>query len=138
MVTLDSHAFTAVTVRINAILTRMQGHRLLHIIGEKVKEQTERHFEREAGPAGAWAPLQPSTLARKRGRKILTETGTLRGSVAMDVGAGSVEVGTNVPYGKYHQFGTRRMVARPWLGLTNDDKTELEHTITAFMHSVLR
>ncbi len=47
-------------------------------------------------------------------------TGTLRRGIAQEYMASRLEarVGTNVPYGKHLELGTRRMAARPWLGAT--------------------
>ena len=46
-------------------------------------------------------------------------TGTLRSSIAQDVRADGSDVvariGTNVPYGRYLEQGTRKMAARPYL-----------------------
>jgi HK97 gp10 family phage protein len=43
------------------------------------------------------------------------QTGRLRGSVAHEVVGLIGRVGTNVIYGRFLEFGTRRMAARPWL-----------------------
>lgn len=45
------------------------------------------------------------------------DTGHLRDSIFARVVPGglSAEVGTDVKYGAYLEFGTRRMAARPWL-----------------------
>jgi len=72
-------------------------------------------FNRQ-GPG--WAPLAPATLLRKRGPSILVETGALKESLMG--GAGFIEVitdsqliaGTDIPYARYHQRGTRRMPVR--------------------------
>lgn len=47
-----------------------------------------------------------------------TDTGRLAGSVSMVLPSASSligEVGTNLPYGAWLEFGTSRMAARPWL-----------------------
>ena len=45
------------------------------------------------------------------------ETGHLRRNVQMEMDRTQhrARVGTNVVYGKYLEFGTRRMMSRPWL-----------------------
>ena len=78
-----------------------------------------------------WAPLAPSTLrarARRRkisgssgfGTKILWDTGRLRNSYInspiVHVEGNTMRWGTDVPYAKYHETGTRWMPARPVVG----------------------
>lgn len=62
-----------------------------------------------------YAGSAPGEAPRKR-------TGTLQKSVAFEVSWFDVgreiitlRVGTNVPYGRWLEYGTRRMAARPWL-----------------------
>lgn len=87
-----------------------------------------------------WAPLAESTVKAKRrrgrytrGRKrtrhtrglagrlrTLVDTETLRNRITYTVsrerGGVIVRIGTGVHYGKYHQTGTKRMPARPFIG----------------------
>lgn len=52
------------------------------------------------------------------------KTGHLRRNIAhgrVDKRTLSVEVGTNVPYGKHLELGTRRMAPRPWMSLANKE-----------------
>lgn len=78
---------------------------------------------------GAWAPLSPAYRVWKRahypGQPILVREGTLRESLRWsgtvgDQGIFNAQpqyafVGTKVKYGVYHQHGTSRMPARPFL-----------------------
>lgn len=43
------------------------------------------------------------------------QTGRLRASIIHVVNPGQVEIGTNVYYGKYLEFGTSKMPPYPWL-----------------------
>jgi phage virion morphogenesis protein len=121
-------------------------------IGLAVVKQTRRHFEQQRDPEGqAWAPLNPDYAKGKRGTKILEEQGMaggLEGSITSVVHPGYVEIGTNKVYGAIHQFGgtirprsgeflvfklggktvlARKVTipARPYLGLSPQDKAEL-------------
>jgi len=138
MIEFQVHGFEAATLRVSR-LAEFKPDRLLTVLGSLVRSQTLRHFEQESGPAGKWAPLSPATIARKRGRQgqILSDTGRLRGSISAVVADHEVEVGTNVFYGKFHQHGTRKMKARPFLGLTDADRDEVERTVHAFMTSLI-
>ena len=136
LIELQVHGFEAVTLRVSRFAA-FQPDPLLAILGNLLRSQTLRHFDQESGPAGKWADLQPSTIARKSGRQILVDTGRLHSSIAMVVGKNEVEVGTNVSYGKFHQHGTRKMVARPFVGLNDVDRDEIERTVDAFMTSLI-
>lgn len=70
-----------------------------------------------------WADLDPKTIARKRGknkRKILQDTGKLYrsltntsdGDFVATYNRKSLEIGTKVPYAKYHMTGTQNMPQR--------------------------
>jgi phage gpG-like protein len=76
---------------------------------------------------GAWAPLKPSTIKRKGGRgKILVMSGALRGSIHV-VGVNQMAykvVAADMP-GQFHQGGTSKMVARPFMGISAQDKTQV-------------
>ena len=96
---------------------------VLNEIGLVLKRRAVHSFTNQEAPdetgdtesAGSrWKPLAPSTEhARREGprqgrsNKILQDTGTLRRSIAVDKGAGSVAVGTPLDYGLYQHFGTK-------------------------------
>lgn len=77
-------------------------------------------FHLQRGPSGKiWDPLKESTKkARGRRRRqsvfrTLQDTGVLRRSWnARPSGPRSILFGTNVPYARYHQAGTKHMEAR--------------------------
>lgn len=75
-------------------------------IGEAMFISTDKRFRSQVDPEGsAWAPLSPRTLKHKRNKKILTERGYLRGSMAYQASTNRVVWGTNSPYGAIHQNG---------------------------------
>lgn len=129
-VTLDLDSFVHA---LDGIAMRVQDlHPLLEDIGQVMKASTEANFEGEREPSGLqWKDLKKSTVERRTRRgtwpgQILTETGTLRESMGVFIGPDYVEIGTNVPYGKYHMTGTTRMPARPFLGIPGDKSTLAE------------
>ena len=86
-------------------LERFRPHPLMQIVASTVKEQTVRHFENQAGEDGKWTGLAPSTRARRGGTaQILVDTGRLMGSIHETAFGAVAKVGTNVHYGKYHQY----------------------------------
>ena len=82
--------------------------------------------------SGKWYPLSPDTiLARRRegrGHKILIDTGILMNSITYKVEGNTLLVGTNVPYGAYHQHGTKNMIARPFLTFLQEIVREFQGT----------
>jgi len=86
----------------------------------------ERNFAEEGRPV-RWAPLAPRYAAWKArrfgaGLRILERTGALRRSISTRVEGNAIVASTDVPYAAFHQFGTRRLPARPFLVLTDADK----------------
>lgn len=96
------------------------------LISEDFKRIEQRRFDAE-GPG--WAPLSPAYAATKRGPQIMVESGDLRD--ALTGGSGYMEVitdntavfGTDIPYAKYHQYGTT--TGLPARELINLNRTEI-------------
>jgi phage gpG-like protein len=63
----------------------------------------------------AWGPL--NSAPSKPGDFPARQTGALRSSIAYDVDRQNLtaRVGTALKYGRWLEFGTRRMAPRPWL-----------------------
>src|SRR5580765_3894261 len=86
-----------------------------------------------SGGFGTWPPLSDGYARWKAkhypGRPILVRTGALQESLTSRTGAGAIyeesplelNLGTNIPYAKYHQTGTSKMPARPPEGLNDTD-----------------
>lgn len=86
-------------------------------IGELLLPSIHQRFNQGVAPDGSpWAPLAPSTLARKKGPGILRESLHLQGSFRYQVGNDELLVGTNVPYAAAHQFGLPAHTIRPKSG----------------------
>ena len=122
-------------------------------IGEIVTESVQRNFEEHRAPDGTpWARLARSTVRQKakRGRSpkdILIDRRILMGSIHPEAHRDHVVIGTNVVYAAVHQFGaglrahiaTRRtfppIPARPFLGVREDDRPEIEDALRAFLEA---
>lgn len=70
--------------------------------------------------------------ARKVDPRLLVASGDLMNSLAGQTGESVAEIGptrmkfgTGVPYGRFHEYGTGRMPARPFLGLSDNQAREL-------------
>ena len=118
-------------------------------IGEYLHQSTDERFQRKVAPDGSpWAPLSAVTLARKKGTAILREKGTLQDTLRKQVTSTELAFGTDRPYGAVHQFGQKKgasgsskgrpilwgdIPARPYLGLSSDDETEVVLTIHDYL-----
>jgi phage virion morphogenesis protein len=73
----------------------------------------QRHFEREMGPDGKWAPLSPRTAAKRIGRRqrgtanILRVTKRLYSSITGESTDTTAAVGTNVAYAAPQFLGAK-------------------------------
>jgi phage gpG-like protein len=100
---------------------------ILFPIMRKQQERTELRYRAQINPdQEPWAPLAPSTIARKRRKgapnRILVETGALFNSLRVqDSGPSSFDIVFGPEYGKYHNTGTRNMPKRSFLGFNVRD-----------------
>lgn len=110
--------------------------KLLNDVRKVLQEGIEERFQTETDPTGQpWAPLK-----RPRPGKILTKTGKLRRSFEYPFRTDStgmlkwiqLQVLNKVPYGVFHQEGTVKMVARPFLGFTQKMMDRIERLIKNF------
>src|SRR3954471_11664277 len=100
----------ALQISLKNFSARIQPPPLLKIAGEVMRGSIEQTFREQGSPAGSWAPLSPSTLARDRirgtGRKILIQSGRLKNSITYAiVNRDRLLIGTNLRYAAIHQLG---------------------------------
>lgn len=107
-----------------------------------LKQEAEFAFEREQSPEGeAWKPLDEDYRVRRfeqgyTGNK-LHRTGMLIASVGVDYGDTFAVIGAGEPYGQYHQLGTKKMPARPFIGLGQDGVDEIVDILQRELKKVL-
>ncbi len=126
----------------------------LQDIAEYLLQSTDARFRQQVGPDGTpWAPLSPTTLARKRGSRILRDSGTLQDTLRYQVSDNELALGTDRPYGAVHQFGQAQgksgktsrgspipwgdIPARPYLGLSSEDETEVLQIVADYLSDPL-
>jgi phage gpG-like protein len=75
-----------------------------------------------------WAALTPNYASQKLkkypGQPILRATGKMLDSVKLQPWNSGIQAVSEL-YGPFHQFGTKKMVARPWLGVPNSSLKKL-------------
>ena len=119
-------------------------------IGEYFLGRTRERFDSETAPDGTkWAQLAQATIKSKQRRQtsgstrtgssrarsnalpnaILKDTFLLRDTINYRATSKDVAIGTPTKYGVNHQFGTKRMVARPFLGVNAEDLVEVENIV---------
>lgn len=144
-------------------LKHMQG--LWHAVGNYIKRRTINEcFDKEQAPDGTkwqrlsdWRILERAKRHKSVNFKILQDTGELRRSIQFRAFPNYVIIGSNLKYARIHQFGgtikskqfrtskktgshyvVSRSVtipARPYLGLTEQDKQYILKTFQTFIQN---
>lgn len=99
-----------------------------------LRADAEEAFETEQSPDGKkWEDLDPvykkSRFAKGYDGKMLHRTGQLIDSLNIDYGDDFAAVGVSESYGIYHQLGTKKMSARPFLGVSEDGVEEIKDVL---------
>ena len=128
----------------------------MRAIGEHLLNTTRERFRDERAPDGTpWAPLSERTRERKsrNADRILTERGHLQGTLSYRAGRRLIEIGSTRIHAGTHQFGAARgafgttgrgqpipfgdIPARPFLGVSAEDRTEINLAVQDFLAKVL-
>jgi phage virion morphogenesis protein len=120
-------------------------HRLgdaLDTIGGALVASTQQRFLDEQTPTGSgWDGHSPATEAKRgEGADILRDHNHLFDSLDEKVAGSDVAIGTNMVYARIHQLGGQAgpgkkvtIPARPYLGISEADRTEIRAVITDFL-----
>ena len=99
---------------------------LLEAGGFMLKQCALSAWRDEAMRPAAWQPLKPATVKKKAeaGKtSMLIFERHMQQSLRVGVpGWGKIEVGCDAFYAPFHQFGTSRMVARPFFPMRDDGR----------------
>jgi len=128
----------------NLLATAGNLNPVLSEIGEHLVESTKRRFGALTGPDGGhWEDNSPVTVERKGRNQPLTEHGSLGEQIhAQLLGNNTLAVGSSMEYAAMQQFGGSRsefpnlwgdIPARPFLGISGDDKTQILDIIAAHL-----
>lgn len=134
-----------------AALTRLAAtdlEALAYDIGQLLESSTQaRIAEDKRSPDGAaWAPWSPRHARSRAPRhSLLVQDGHLTGSVQNYTAGTTVRVGTNMVYGAIHQFGGQAgrgrkatIPARPYLGLSEADRTAIAELVAGTLEGAFR
>ena len=112
---------------------------LMRGIATLLENSTRKRFETKTAPDGSrWANWTDRTKRiekyRTRGRdRLLRDESYLLKSITSRSTANLAQVGTNRVYAPHHQFGTKRMVARPMFGLSAQDSADIVDLLHDFV-----
>lgn len=138
-----------------AALARLSESSLLTLsyeIGSLIEDQTKRRISDEkTSPEGEpWAPWSSAyaeSLTRRNRinpRSLLVGAPNLLPSIQNYTEGTLIKVGTNMVYGAIHQFGGdparghARIPARPYLGLSPENATEIEDLVIDRLEDLLQ
>lgn len=145
----------------DARLRRLQAldlSEMLESVGSVVESQTRRRItDEKTSPEGVpWAEWQesyaghqhgrnkghkahPGQLSEAGGHSILELSGDLKDSIQFDVQGDSVIIGSNLIYARVHQegFAEKNIPARPYLGLSDENRDEVEQMVRDFIEEAL-
>lgn len=120
---------------------------LMDAIGFTVENQARDRIahEKESPGGEPWKPWSPNyAKTRAAGQSLLQAGGDLLDTLTyvVDIDGSGVEIGSNQPYAAIQQFGgTEDMApgpaairARPYLGISDDNKEELESVALDWLH----
>jgi len=143
---IDASDLGRVGKRLDRLLRRVSDATpLMDDIGAMLVTSTQDRFERGVDPEGtAWK--QSDRVTRAQGNaQTLVDTGRLMTSITHVPGNNEVEVGTNVIYGAIHQAGGQAgrgksvtIPARPYLGISFDDRAEIGNLIDDYLMEALQ
>lgn len=90
--------------------------RVLSALTRTGNDLVREGFDRSRAPTGeAWKPLARGPSKRRPGRRPLVKTGALRSWASQGVTTASRTVWDTSRIGAFHQLGTARIPARPFL-----------------------
>lgn len=125
--------------KISALRGNLGG--MMALIAVLVQRQTEMRIRSEkTAPDGTpWAGWSKSYGSSKgaRGRGLLVRTGRLMGSIMASNTDTQAIIGTNVEYAPFLQLGTKKMPARPFLGVSKANGTEIETAMENYIKRLL-
>lgn len=133
-------------ISIQQAIDKLQNpQQFLDQVGQLLRNSTQQRITTtKTSPNGSpFAPWSVATLfaRQKKGnaaRGILYDTGNLLNAVQYQVVGKQVEVGVDgsAPYGVYLQNGTRHMPARPFVGISEQDRQMVRVLLQSYLKQV--
>lgn len=103
---------------------------MLDELGEDEVTRVMLRFESGTAPNGVWW----DELTSRDGQPLM-DTGRLYNSIeAQVIGKHRLQVGTATDYAHFHQFGTKHIPARPFLGVSDDLLASIKELTNAYFN----
>jgi phage gpG-like protein len=150
MMTID---LTAAIAGLNRLAAANMSPWLASVGASVAKEVQQRIRNSKQSPGGdVWSPWQPRTRSHREhknnsGQGLLWDEGTLLNSIRFEAGLAAqgdlfgssheLVIGTDTAYAGYLQDGTPRMAARPFIGWSDAEVTELEFSAVRFLETLI-
>lgn len=134
-----THEFDLLNDNISQLIAKFGNlEPILGAVGDVLQSSTKtRIATTKTAPDGArWADILPSTKAKKGRDDILIDTSSLIDSVIYQVTGNTLEVGTAMTYAPLLQLGTKNMPAREFLGISDDDRRQIDARLTEFLEDI--
>lgn len=114
----------------------------LQVCSYLIQNDTRERFRKGEDPDGRkWAPLKKKPrIPKGRGvdqplwatGRLVASTGAAAPEHVEELSRDSLVIGTNLSYAAYHQYGTRHIPARPFMGIGDDLAKKLEDVLVKF------
>jgi len=144
-------ATTLEAVGLDEAITRLMrleafdGAQLMDEAGAILESSTRGRFDTKTSPDGeAWVPWSEGyDDTRDHGaHSLLVEGGWLRDSIQSYSTGAEAKVGSNMVYAAIHQFGGEEVdsniPARPYLGVSSEDVTDLHDLVGSYIEELLQ
>ncbi|WII93187.1 phage virion morphogenesis protein [Kingella negevensis] len=117
-----------------------QRKKLMGNIATVLENSTRKRFETKTLPNGSkWASWADSTRNSKKYRdrvesdRLLRDSSTLLKSLTRHASAQLAQVGSNRHYAPYLQLGTAKMPARPFFGIDETDRQDMNDVLQTWL-----
>ena len=128
--------------KVRLIPLALQDSSFLSSTGMALSAQAKQNIH-QGSPDGksSYLLLKPSTIHQKQQQKYSTQplvrTGNLKNSIGFETSAGHLYL-TALNYAKYHQFGSKKMEARPIFSIREENQTFILTKLTQTIVKLLR
>jgi phage gpG-like protein len=96
-------------------------------VAKVTTDGVQQNFAQHGRPA--WPAIKDTS------HQPLIKSGRLRNSIEAVIGDKSVDIGTDVDYGGYHQHGTKNIPRRPFLEITASEEAKIEDLLSQHLES---
>jgi phage gpG-like protein len=131
MLTVEVEGLEGLTDKLNKVFEALNVTSILDEAEAMLLNRIRARFLRMVDPDEVpWIPSQRYLKPVHKGAGTLFLSGTLFHSIQeYAVGADYRSIGSDVPYGRYHQYGTLHIPKRVFLGVNQDDMMLVEKRI---------